>query len=147
MGGSQGFTLIELMVVIAVVAIISTMAIPAFNSINLNQNLKKSTNTLVQEIKAARTKAVLEKREITLKLASSATNTATVLNWVQDGSVNLKATSDNIMRFDGNGVLVTAFRVIELCKTTYSSSKPTSSKKITLTRFGQVEKVEDGSCS
>ena len=47
----KGFTLIELMVTIAVMAIIAMMAAPSFNEINSNQNLKKSTNTLVQDFR------------------------------------------------------------------------------------------------
>lgn len=143
----KGFTLIELMVTIAILAVIATMAVPSFNSINLNQNLKKSTNTLMQEIKAARTKAILEKRQITLTLSSSASNTPTTLNWMQNGQVALKTAANNKLEFDGNGVLVSAFSVIELCKTAgATTSNPTSSKKITLTKFGQIEKIEDGSC-
>ncbi|NWK72834.1 prepilin-type N-terminal cleavage/methylation domain-containing protein [Acinetobacter sp. SwsAc6] len=144
---SKGFTLIELMVTIAILAIIATMAVPSFNSISLNQNLKKSTNTLTQEIKAARTKAILEKRQITLKLASSANNAPTTLNWMQEGKVALKTPANDELKFDGNGVLVSTFSVVELCKTSgASTTNPTSSKKITLTKFGQIEKIEDGSC-
>ena len=144
---NKGFTLIELMVTIAVLAIIAMMAAPSFNAINANLNLKKSTNTLVQEIKAARTKAILEKRIITLNLASSDSNTQTVLNWAQDGTVVLKTPANNKLMFNGNGVMTSAFSVIELCKTSGSTAaNPTTAKKITLTKFGQIEKIEDGSC-
>ena len=50
----NGFTLIELMVTIAVMAIIAMMAVPSFSNMLLKQNLKKSTqelaNVLVQAI-------------------------------------------------------------------------------------------------
>lgn len=131
----------------AIVAIIANIAIVTISSIRVNQNLKKSTNTLTQDIKTARTKAILEKRQITLKLASSANNAPTILNWMQEGKVALKTPANDELKFDGNGVLVSTFSVVELCKTSgASTTNPTSSKKITLTKFGQIEKIEDGSC-
>lgn len=141
----KGFTLIELMVTIVVVVIIATMAIPSFNSLIQNQNLTKSTNSLVNEIKSVRSKAVLNKREMTLKLASSSANSDYVINWAPDGNVRLKTTSNNELKFNGNGVLTSfgTFSVVELCKTSDAST----SKKITLTALGQIEKIEEGSCT
>jgi prepilin-type N-terminal cleavage/methylation domain-containing protein len=144
---NNGFTLIELMVTIAVLAIVASFAVPSFKSMIENQKLTKSTNSLVQEIKAARIKAILDKKEITLKLNSSAADAGYILNWKPEGEVSLKIASDNELKFNGNGVLTSAFSVIELCKVSvFTPAKPTNSKKITLTKFGQVEKIEDGSC-
>lgn len=140
----QGFTLIELMVTIAVLAIIAMMAAPSMKSVIESQKLKKSTDSLVQEIKVARSKAILDKREITLKLVSTSSNTDYVLNWSPDGEVRLKNASNDQLKFNSNGILTTfgTFSVIELCKT----SGIASSKKITLTALGQIEKIEEGSC-
>ena len=144
---NNGFTLIELMVTIAVMAIIAMMAAPSFNSLIENQKLRKSTNTLVQEIKAARMKAILDKKNITLKLSSSDADSSYIFNWKPEGNVSLKTASNNELIFNGNGILTSTFSVIELCKVSdATAAKPTSSKKITLTKFGQVEKIEDGSC-
>ena len=142
---NHGFTLIELMVTIAVIAIIAMMAAPSFNSLIMNQNLKKSTDSLTQEIRAARSKAILDKREITLNLASLSSNTDSVMNWSPEGKVKLKTASNNQLKFNGSGVLTTfgMFAVVELCKT----SGTTNSKKITLTALGQIEKIEEGSCT
>ena len=142
---NHGFTLIELMVTIAVIAIIAMMAAPSFNSLIMNQNLKKSTDSLTQEIRAARSKAILDKREITLNLASLSSNTDSVMNWSPEGKVKLKTVSNKQLKFNGSGVLTTfdTFSVVELCKTTGT----TNSKKITLTTLGQIEKIEDGSCT
>lgn len=65
LGGSmqkryKGFTLIELMVTIAIMVIIATMAAPSFNNIILKQNLNKSTRDLVIVLQKARSKAALE---------------------------------------------------------------------------------------
>ena len=53
----KGFTLIELMVTIAVMAIIAMMAAPSFGDMLQRQNLNKSTKELVATLNQARAKA------------------------------------------------------------------------------------------
>lgn len=144
---NNGFTLIELMVTIVVVVIIATMAIPSFNSLIQNQNLTKSTDSLVREIRSVRSKAVLNNRETTLKLASTSSDTDYVINWSPAGSVRLgdSGSGKDELKFNGKGVLTSfgVLSVVELCKTSGASK----SKKITLTALGQIAKVEEGNCT
>jgi prepilin-type N-terminal cleavage/methylation domain len=60
---NNGFTLIELMVTIAVMAIIAMLAAPSFGDMIVRQNLKKSTNELIGVLNQTRAKAVLERRK------------------------------------------------------------------------------------
>ncbi|MGA6876945.1 GspH/FimT family pseudopilin [Acinetobacter sp. AND/436] len=140
---SQGFTLIELMVTIAVLAIVAMMAAPSFQAIVSNQQLQRSTETLLQEIKVARTEAILNRQTVSLNLNSSTTNTYGNVNWLPAGDVRLKTPANNRLTFNPSGVLTSNFKEIELCKTAGRSA----SKKITLTTFGQIEKIEEGSCT
>ncbi|WP_104489444.1 pilus assembly FimT family protein [Acinetobacter indicus] len=141
----NGLTLIELMVTIAILGIIATMAAPSFNNMIMNQNLKASTNSLVQEIKKARATAILNKQSVTLNLDSTNSDTYSSLNWAPSGDVRLKDSLHTQLIFDGNGQLTTfnTFSEIELCK----KNGVTDSKKITLTLLGQVEKIEEGTCT
>ena len=141
----NGFTLIELMISIAIFAILAAMAVPSFNGMIMTQNLKSSTDTLVQEIKLARTKAILEKQEVRLNLSSSSSNTYNTLNWMPDGKVRLATPANAQLIFNDKGFLssFSSFQDIELCKTTGA----TNSKKITLNNFGQIANIQDGSCT
>ena len=53
----RGFTLVELMITIGVMAIIAVMAVPSFTNMLLKQNLNKSTRDLVIVLEKARSKA------------------------------------------------------------------------------------------
>ena len=88
MGKNRGFTLIELMVTIAILAIIATLAAPAFSNMALAQNFNKSTQNLVAQLNQARSTAVLERRSVEVKLNSSAADTASILNWQPEGSAH-----------------------------------------------------------
>ncbi|MDH5190313.1 MAG: GspH/FimT family pseudopilin [Gammaproteobacteria bacterium] len=73
---NKGFTLIELMVSLAVMAIFLTMAIPAFTDVIKNNRLVSQTNSLVADINLARSEAV--KRGVQVILCRSANSTAAV---------------------------------------------------------------------
>lgn len=83
-----GFTLIELMVTISVLAILLTIAVPSFQSFVLNSRLTATTNDLASALAIARSEAVKRATRVTV-CKSSNTETAnpscsTAANW-QDG--------------------------------------------------------------
>jgi len=64
----QGFTLIELMMTIAVLAIIATMAAPSFGDLVTKQKLNTSTRELMMAINQAKSRAALMKTTVALCL-------------------------------------------------------------------------------
>lgn len=64
--GDRGFTLIELMVVVTLVAVLSAIAVPSFRDLLLNQRLAASTSDFVAALSLARTEALKRSQTITL---------------------------------------------------------------------------------
>lgn len=64
---SSGFTLIELMVTIAVLAIIVSIAAPSISTQLANQRVKSTTATLVNALKEAKTESRILRQPLTLK--------------------------------------------------------------------------------
>lgn len=85
---NTGFTLIELMVTLSVMAILLAIAVPSFQSFMLNNRLAASTNDLASALAMARSEAV--KRATRVTVCKSANTEAaspicsTAANW-QDG--------------------------------------------------------------
>lgn len=69
-GSTAGFTLIELMVVVALAAIMMTLAVPSFQNMVANNRITSHTNELVMAINMARSEAV--KRNVRVILCRSA---------------------------------------------------------------------------
>ena len=63
-----GFTLIELMITIAILAIIATMAAPSFNNLVSEQKMNRSVRELVLAINQAKSQAALKKTSVALCL-------------------------------------------------------------------------------
>ncbi|WDE16297.1 prepilin-type N-terminal cleavage/methylation domain-containing protein [Acinetobacter schindleri] len=139
----KGFTLIELMVTIAVLAIVAGMAAPSFSSMIEQYKLKKNTEELINVLKEARAKSIVDVREVTLNLNSDAMDSGSTINWKATSPVRLKTSANNQIKFNSKGFYVANFSEIELCQKT----RPSPSIKIILDKFGKVEKVEAGACS
>lgn len=61
-GGAKGFTLIEIMVVVVIVAALFTFTIPSLSGVNENNRLRASVRELTNLMKYARTEAVFNAR-------------------------------------------------------------------------------------
>ena len=70
----KGFTLIELMVTIAIMAIIAMMAAPSFGDMLQRQNLNKSMQDLIGVMTEARAQSVLTKSDVTVNFALDPNN-------------------------------------------------------------------------
>jgi len=72
----SGFTLLELMVTIAIVGIVTALAIPSMSTFIKNDRLVSQINTLVSHLALARSEAVLRNQQVIL-CASDNSSTAT----------------------------------------------------------------------
>lgn len=162
MQNNRGFTLVELMVTIAVLAIVASIAAPSFGDMFQRQNLNKSTQELILILNKARSVAVLERREIEVKLATSSTanqevDTVSKLNWSPSGKSVLKTGSvDSIFFGISGGVFIkdpgnatlkipaTADTVFTVCNTYINNDK--NAKRITVSRMGTIEPIIEGAC-
>lgn len=62
----RGFTLVELMVTVALVAIAMTLAVPSFRSLIANNRMAVQVNTLMADLNLARSAAVTRRQPVSL---------------------------------------------------------------------------------
>lgn len=142
----EGFTLIELIVTIVMMAIIATMAVPMFGDMLNNQNLNRSTEDLVSSINQARMKAVVERRQVKVQLNSTyIADTDNQIDWMPSGKAQLKIGSNTSIVFLMSGLVkdATGDTTFEICNTA-SGNK---SKIISVSRMGSIQSITMGTCS
>lgn len=105
LAGLRGFTLIELMVTIAIVAILATVAAPSFNEAILGSRLTAFANNFVASAQLARSEAIKRNATVTLCRSANGTSCATSGGW-QQGWIVLSDTN-------GNGSLDTGETLIQ----------------------------------
>ena len=143
---NQGFTLVELMVTIAVLAIIAMMAAPSFGDIMMSQNLNRSTQELVGQLNNARSKAVLERRDVKVQLNSLDADTPEQLNWKSQGKAILKSGSPTEITFQLSGGVKNFATNIDgkpfiIC----NENGGNKSKNISISLMGTLQ-VTEGTC-
>ena len=145
---NKGFTLIELMVTIAVLAIIAMMAAPSFGDMLVRQNLKKSTNELIGLLNQTRAKAVLERRSIVVDLNPVETdilpaNTDTTVNWMPYGKTHLTSTSETSVTYGLSGGVDGATTDTSFILCSVAGGK---SQTISVSKMGTIQQVVEGTC-
>ena len=141
----RGFTLIELMITIAIMAIIATMAAPSFGDMMLRQNLNRSTQELIATVNEARAQAVLERREVTVRLNTTpVANTVTQLNWKPEGKAVLKAGSATSIVFQLTGGVKDATN--DTSFVVCDKLGGAKSKTISVSKMGTIQQVVEGAC-
>ena len=94
---NSGFTLIELMVTIAVLAIIVGIAAPSISTQLANQRVKSTTATLANALKEAKAESIIRRQNLTLSYNNTSTPkvitiTAPDSNTIANYSYNVKST-------------------------------------------------------
>lgn len=155
---SQGFTLIELMVTIAVLAIISMIAAPSFGDLMLKKNLTKSAQELIATLNQARAKAALERKEITVNLNTmnvadkdvsrndTTSTNFTTLNWMPSDKSSLKTGSATTIVFLPSG-LVKNGTSAGISFTICEQASGNLSKTVSVSKMGTVQHIIEGTCS
>lgn len=75
---SSGFTLIELMITIAVLAIIVSIAAPNISTQLANQRVKSTTATLENALKEAKVESILRRQDLTFTYNNNGTNAGSI---------------------------------------------------------------------
>lgn len=158
----QGFTLIELMVTIMVMAIILMVAVPSFNEATLGSKLGSLANNFVASVQLARSEAIKRNAAVTL-CASSDGSTCTGAwkdGWIVRAGTTVIYTQAPLPRgfllsesggatslvFQPTGVGATSAR-LTLCRATPTVGSQKRTIDVSLTGRPSVTKQPATSCS
>lgn len=145
----SGFTLIELMVTIAVLAIIVSIAAPGISTQLANQRVKSTAATLANALKEAKVESVIRRQEITLSYANDSTKGGTITienggsnpltTYSYDAKTTIKSTDDEI-KFQPNKT------VTEMQLTICDNANSVSPQQILVSAIGVITSKTGGTC-
>ncbi len=115
----SGFTLVELMVVVAIAGMAMAFAIPAMGTFIKNERLVTQINTLVGHLAYARSEAVT-RRQQTILCASNNMNTCNGADWATGWILFIDA--DNSSTFNAGEQVLRAKATLEGSNTLISST-------------------------
>lgn len=106
----KGFTLVELMVTIAVAAILLGVAVPSFQTLSRNNAVKATTNDLMSTINLARQQAVSTRSNIEVEPAAGGWDEGWALDFANDAmgedAEYVPRGGVSVARTGGNGALL-----------------------------------------
>ncbi|MBN6493271.1 pilus assembly FimT family protein [Acinetobacter pittii] len=142
----DGFTLVELMVTIAVMAIIAMMAAPSMSNLLESKRLDENQRDLINTLSESKSQAILGRQDVSINLNSTASNTPTSFNWkaASNSTLELKniaadgtqsSSTATTLTFNANGVVtnITQDTLLSIC-----NSKINKKKNFVLTKLGTL---------
>lgn len=104
---SKGFTLIELMIVIAIASILMTLAVPSFSLMINNSKVTSATNEFIGSLNLARSEALKRSNNVSLCMSANTAYSA-CLSPVPDGTSYTEKGWIVFSDCNANGVIDTA---------------------------------------
>jgi len=98
---ANGFTLIELMVTIVILAILTTAGLPSFQSFITGQRVKSASFDIMSSLIFARSEAIKRNANVTITPSNN--------NWQYGWTVNAGATTLNTQSALGNGLNISCY--------------------------------------
>lgn len=86
MNKSQGFTIIELMVAIAVAGVLLSVAVPSFQNIARNNAVRAATNDLIATINLARQQSMSMRSEVSITPATGGWSNGWNIDFAEDAA-------------------------------------------------------------
>lgn len=97
--GQRGFTLVEMMTALLILAILVTVGIPSFSNATLGSRLSTDANELLASAYLARSEAMKRNLEVTLCVSANGTSCAGSGGWEQGWIVIEEGSGDVIARY------------------------------------------------
>ena len=142
----QGFTLIEVMIVIAIVAIIASIAAPRFQDTLQSQNLNAEAKELILLLNTARSQALTLRQEANVNINSDSTDSGFNFNLLpEEKNKIVEKNTKFTITFLPNGTVKdfnTSLTSMSLCNSALKKSK-----RILISRTGNVSMLTDGTCT
>lgn len=146
---SSGFTLIELMVTIAVLAIIIGIAAPSISTQLANQRVKSTTSTIANALKEARNESLIRRQEVEVSY-DNASNTIKLKVNTSSGSqdeittyhYNPKTTIDGDDDIDFKPNKTADAETLVIC----DIGNAADPRQVSISKLGQISIQLGGSC-